>query len=342
MKRHNMVFFGLGVLFMALFSCEPEKIEPPLPPPPIRDCSYDFTITAVDTPGLPPPNTGAIETQYEYYERFSINDMCFDPNNPNRIALAFGLDNHPLFSNQVGSVVIVFNLCSNESTTIYSLNQHQVVGLSWGSDDRILLSTSSPNAHIVIVNSDGSDQNSLQLEQWKYGAVDWATDQLSFFLSPKYSVIASHIDLNGQFIDSDLGISTSGFSIKDSMMYYINYFGIYSLNINSGTGGLEDQLGFISNGDIDYDAHSNSIIWCTDSIVAASNLETGQRTELLRNGDVHRLNKEIAVSSNGIIAYSSEVLSLSLSTSAVWKYRTELRFINADGTNERRLVLDFQ
>ena len=329
----------LGMIIALSVGCKPEPIvDPPLPPLPIPDCSYSFTEMTVDTIGTP-PLPGVTGIQYDYYEGFEIQDISISPNDPNKLVASIRLyDGQPY-----NYILLVVDLCTGVQTAIHE-TPYDITSVDWGDNDRIVFPFTpgyAVNRTLSIINPDGSGLTTLPPIGWNRGPV-WAPDGQSFLVYHTYNQI-TRISLSGEVLSEDIGLGASDFDfLPDGRIGYIGGgIGIFDPTDGS-TQILSDQSISSNTYSISYSPFNNSLLWTTDSIVAYTDIGTGQRTELALAQVPNRWYMWAAASKGGYMAYVANVLSLPLSNANMWYKRHELRFINADGTDERTLILDIE
>lgn len=342
MLNHN--YFILFLFVFALTACDTAPpIEPPLSPPPVPDCSYSHTTAAIDTNEYPPPNIGPLETQFEFYERHELIDICFNPNNPNQ--LVAGLFLYEQTGGDSVSVLLSVDLCTGEESIIYtSENTARIRCLDWGANEKIAIVAPNPPHSVYIMDADGSNLIAT-LVPFGFGDarnIRWSLDGETFLIHQVTKI--SKFSTSGQLMVDDLGLNATDFDfLPDGRIGYINSLEIGIFNPDNQSSQVIEQTGFGSAVyEISYSSTDSAFLWCADSLVALTPIETGQHTVLTKREGGWKLYAATAATKSGYLAYVVEVNSLALSTSTVWQMRRELRFINSDGTNERTLILDFE
>ncbi|GEM_PF-1564831 len=327
---------------IVLSGCQPE-IEPPIPHLP-DDCSYNQTQMAIDTVGSPPTNSN-ISIQPKFYQGYAINDICFNPNDPNQLAVVLYdfssegiIQDIPVF----GSAIVIIDICTGNTETIYTSNR-EIRCMDWGNHDKIICAIKSHPNSVITMTSTGSSIVEIPYYNPFIKNIVWHPEGETFLLYWD-GTSGVTMDMQGVIQSEFTNIYAADFVfLPDGNIGFISYQGIGIYNPSSNSSSIIDPFNILSTQyDIAYCAIDHTLLWSTDTVTATTNIETGIRSNLALRGEVYRWHHEAATAKNGTLAYVTDVVSLSLSNTSEWYYRSELRFINADGTNERRLVLDFQ
>ena len=94
--------------------------------------------------------------------------------------------------------------------------------------------------------------------------------------------------------------------------------------------------------EVAYNPVDNQLLWVADTIVAVNNLNDGSREDLMYGYNGTRIFQSADASVNGYLGFVAHINELDSSNQTQLFYRSEIRFINPDGTDERRLILDFE
>ena len=348
----KIIKLSTALLLLLPISCThvPEVPEPPTAPSEVfPDCSYSFTEAVQDT------NSGisTTEEQIVFYEGFSVGDISFNPKNPNQ--LAFGLsasESLPqinISGTNVAALAVV-DLCIGETEVIYQSNTEWMGPIHWGPNGKILFGGYNVNdGHVYHINADGTDLSAVNGSFHLIYDLLWCPDGQSFLISDQESlgfVNAKEYSSDGTIEDDDIGIQSFGaldYLPNGHVAYRLMDVGVFDRATQSTTIIDQNVPPPGSNPGIAYVDTSESLLWSCDSMVGLTNIETGQQTPLsFGNSTSLRRLRGAASSANGYLTYVAQVASTSLSqNSPTVYYRTEIRFINPDGTDERRLVLDF-
>jgi hypothetical protein len=351
MKTNLFIVGMVSVIMTTIVSCDTAPPEPPLTPI-VEDCSFNTTVTAIDSlDGFPPPcqnGTGGIYTTW--HEGYEITDISFNPNNPNELVVAMEIHREGVIpqinSTSGGHAIVHVNLCSGDETVIFTSEiGGRVWCLDWGTNDKILFIHGS-NPHAVFhMNPDGSNLTStaVPINYQQARNISWLSNEDGFALMFTTSNIYYFDPLGEPIQDTLVGLLAFDFDhLPDGRIAYISdHIGIF--NPANGTSEiLFDATLLGSQLDIAYSAKHNGLLWAVDTMVGLTNIETGQTAFLKQIPSKVGWYWYTGCSSNGYLAYVARVRSPSLSDPCARMVRNELRFINADGTEERRLVLDFQ
>lgn len=341
----------VSIMLITSVSCDTAP-EPPLPPI-VQDCSFNTTVTVVDSlDGFPPAcqnGTGGIYTTW--YEGYEITDISFNPNDPNEMAVAMEIYQDGVIpqisSTSGGSAIVRVDLCTGTEQVIFAKEEGGRLNcLDWGSNDTIVFVRADPPHSVFTIRPDGSGLTGT-LVPFPYGDAEnlkLSKDGTSFLIYEPYRV--SKFTINGQLIMEDIGLLAHDFDyLPDGSLGYFNATQdvIGTFDLETGVSVILFDVPYLSNRfDIAYSAKHNGLLWAVDTVVGLTNIETGQTTFLKQIPTKVGWYWYTACSSNGYLAYVARVRSPSLSVPCASMVRNEIRFINADGTNERTLVLDFQ
>jgi len=343
-------YFGLpyGLMMIAIIGCNTDPIiDPPLQPPPVLDCSQNVTVPAADTLVHPPPYQGVTQPDYIYYEGYELTDISFNPNDPNQLVVAVYINRQGVIPQITsnGFAIVRVDICTGAESVIY-VSEHDgtIKCLDWGKNDSIAFVQGRDLHSVFTLRPDGSNLFGTEIPFGYFDShnVRWSLDGESIYLAHLAANIVQ-FNIAGTLLSSDIDLPAPDFDyLPDGRIGYIGS-GIHIFDPTTGNSEMLDALPYISNRyDVAYSEKHNALFWAADTVVGLTNIETGQTTLLKVGGnDVVRY-YNTAASTNGYLAYKAYVISPTLSTNNSRAVRTELRFINADGTNERRLVLDFQ
>lgn len=202
------------------------------------------------------------------------------------------------------------------------------------------------NHGVAQANPDGTGLISTQVPPNFFQAdnIRWDENGQGFTLAYSSGTGIFHFDSLGQQTSAITSFDAQDFDYL--LEGRIGYLGSGHIGIFDPITGISEMLYDIlhpsNKYDIAYSSKHNGLIWSTDTVVGLTNIETGQTTILKVGAYGIAHYSSVTASTNGYLAFRANVVSPTLSTSNSRLERDELRFINADGTEERRLVLDFQ
>ncbi len=346
MKRALVISAAL-LLILSITGCKPDPTvqdppETPIPPVVIPDCSYSFTVAVQDTNGFYPA-PGPMGQQTVYYDGYEITDFSFSPADPNELVIAMRLTDDIDGVGVAGkNLLLLMNLCTGEEQVIFE-SVPTIYHVDWGNNGKIVFGTQgyAPMC-IATINADGSG---LEIPSYVAGVdlLEWHPNDSSFLTRSIFSGL-NHVAMNGDIINEGLGFSILPIGIDvvpDGRIAFNNGATIGLFNLDAQTSEvIDDQVSNERFLDIAYSEPYNSLLWTTDTMLYLSDIETGQRTPLAY-GFRNRVYARTQATSNGYLAYIAHVGYTEFSNAHDIYGNTELRFINPDGTDERRLVLDF-
>jgi len=334
-------------LTFAIFSaCQEDLIIVDPPPPPVdlvEDCSHDYTVAVVDTNAFR-PEAGITGQQSYYYEGYRIRDFSFSPNDPNQLVIAMQIHDLPNVAPELSSVLLKVDLCSGEESIIFESGPiiHHV---DWGVNGRIVFGTMnySPMS-LATIEPDGSD---LQISSYvgDVNLLAWLPNSASVLTRTLHSAVLQ-VDIDGTVISDNVNFPATPEDIDvmpDGRVAYNDGATIGIYDIENGINEIiDDQVLVDGYLDVAYSSLNNSLLWTTDTMLYISDIATGQRTALAYGFSQNRFYGRTQATKNGYMAYMAHICATTISNSSTLYYRTEIRFINPDGTDERRLVLDFE
>jgi len=349
--KHLDLYLPYGLMMLVIIACNPDPItEPPLPPPPVPDCSQNVTVPTADTLVHPPPYQGVTQPDYIYYEGYALTDISFNPNDPNQLVVAIEVHRSGVIpeitaNGGSGVAIVRIDLCNGAEQVIFASElSPRIRCVDWGTNDKIIFVTAVQSNSVFFMNSDGTDlvATDVPINYYQADNIRWSLNSNGFTLIYGTSNLY-HFNNSGQPIQDTLGLLAQDFDyLPDGKIGYIGS-GIGIFDPQTGSSEILDASSYVSSRyDVAYSEKHNALFWAVDTVVGLTNVETGQTTLLKDGGNDVVIYNNTAASTNGYLAYKAYVISPTLSTNSTRAVRTELRFINADGTDERRLVLDFQ
>lgn len=353
-KMNSSRWLSLLIVAISVIGCKHEPILPPEEPPtPLPDCSYSFTEAVDDTVWtLPPPAPIGIHP-YQY-QGYSIRDISFNPKNPNELAIAIYVHDgfEDLLGYDHGMLLMIYNLCSGERTIISEpVNQFPLVhSIDWGRNDILLFGTNShftPSGDVAAIATMKSNGDSIvmiphnRLGQQIHN-VKWSWLESSILVSSS-SHSEAEIDFHGNDISTDLGVPNNADLLYRSP-FELLYIGASVGMLNTLTGSLTtfgNSDGYSGYRDIALTIENSSLFWSSSSEIVLYDFESSIATTLKTYDTWKDAAYSATTSSNNYLAYVVSVSSASLTTSTDQYIRDEIRFINPDGSDERRLILNF-
>lgn len=350
MTQHQRSLTTLLVCWLILtFGCKPDSaLDSPLSPVPFPNCSYQYTTAAIDTFEYPPPYNSPTQDTPEkrYYEGHEVVDLCFSPHNPNLLLVAIQTDSLPGSTGLSGhgSMLIKLDICSGIRDVIYSANS-RIYSVDWGLNDTIVLAVSGhPLESVKLLSPTGVFHGNLRRHGNPMPKVIWAPECESILFSGGGQSL--EMNLSEEIINETEGIFPRDLVlISDSSFGYAQLDEIGVLNRQLEQASIV-QTNYIYGNHycrVGYSPENNSLIWVLDTILGSTNLNTWQSLTLKKGrsrGLVYFDN--VSCSINGYIAYVTHVISSSLSSAGVHMMRSEIRLINPDGSDERRLMFDIE
>lgn len=206
-----------------------------------------------------------------------------------------------------------------------------------------------PPHSVFTVRSDGSDLHGTGIPYGYFGRtnVHWSSNGNSIYLL-HHNYPIKEFSVAGALLSDGIGFTGPDLDVLPDDKFGYMYAGQDGyVALFDPTTGASQTLNFVpyasSTFDIAYSESSNSLLWVLDSIVGITNIQTGTQTILSEKGEAYKRFHSAAGTKNGYLAYVAQLASVGLTTesSSSIQFRSELRLINAGGTEERRLVLDF-
>jgi hypothetical protein len=244
-----------------------------------------------------------------------------------------------------GTALIVIDLCTGQHQIIATFETKTIRSLAWGKNGLILCSN-YVGPDVISLKENGDSIGTIPVLVEFAHNISWFPDQTSFLISSDIRSEISHIGLDGQVLSNDMNMGLNPgsdflFLSETSIAYAGEDIGLYDIQL--ATHQLFEEIGVLTTqSDLAYSKPINSLFWCVaDTLIGLTDLETGGRIDLTTGLRHERYYRSTSATDNGYLAYVAEITSPALSTNTLRYVRSEIRFINPDGADERRLLLDF-
>ena len=342
MKTTKYFAGSVGFLYITVFAgC---KHTPPvdLPgPPSYADCSYTLTEFVQNVNEYYVDSGGSIDPLPYYYQGFDIKDISFNPNNPNEIALAVFIRSDISIGENSSSSIVTVDLCNGSHSVLYN-DLGPFRSVDWGIHDTIVFSTNNPLERIRTIRSDGDGYHIVPTNSMVIHSNPTWTPQGNILVRADDTMRI--IDVEGNLIDDNLDFLANGTDyISPDTIGYIDWNQTGTYYISSLESNALSQFDLSPVGlEVAYNPVDNQLLWVADTIVAVNNLNDGSREDLTYGYNGTRIFQSADASVNGYLGFVAHINELDSSNQTQLFYRSEIRFINPDGTDERRLILDFE